>query len=323
LGQGIDAWGDNDERRGGMTGPDRQWILAVAFTVLLLLLVAFAITRQVSYFFFLLFLGIGGAATFFVILFPGSRFFSIALANYLAVYACIFTFFSDANFQTVSTWTRLIGFVSPIIAFLCGAWWRRREIREIVTSEEMTSEHRFGSVFLWLLPVFAIGAMTFLLRGMSLSPMTVDLLFLVAMTGISVIVLLVSESVAAFLLDTGILFEGFFQRMSRLLVPAFAFFTFYSLLVIIFASIYRVLDRLAPGQHFIVENQQASLQFTDSLYFSIVTLSTVGYGDIAPASDLVRVIVALQIICGVLLLLFGFSEIIAYARDRRSHRHIE
>ena len=306
-----------------MHGPNRQWILAVAFTIGLLLLVASAITQEVSYFFFLLFLVIGSAAAFFVITFPGSRFFSIALANYLAVYACIFTFFADANFQGVSTWARLIGFVAPILAFICGAWWQRREIREIVTSEEMTSEHRFGSLFVWLLPVFAIGAMTFLLRAMELGPTTMDWIFVGSMAAIAAIVLVVSESVATFLLDTGLLFEGFFQRMSRLLVPAFAFFTFYSLLVIIFASIYRILDRLAPGEHFIIDGQAASFHFTDALYFSVVTLSTVGYGDITPASDLVRIIVSLQIVCGVLLLLFGFSEIIAYARDRHLRRHVE
>ena len=44
-----------------------------------------------------------------------------------------------------------------------------------------------------------------------------------------------------------------------------------------------------------------------------------GYGDIAPASDIVRVIVAVQIMFGVLLLLFGFWEIMSYARERRRH----
>ena len=58
------------------------------------------------------------------------------------------------------------------------------------------------------------------------------------------------------------------------------------------------------------------LSFTECLYFSIITLSTVGYGDLVPLSPLVRVIVGVEIICGVLLLLFGFSEIISYSRDK-------
>jgi voltage-gated potassium channel len=45
-------------------------------------------------------------------------------------------------------------------------------------------------------------------------------------------------------------------------------------------------------------------------------MSTVGYGDILPASDSIRVIVAAQIMAGVILLLFGVTEILRYARER-------
>ena len=62
------------------------------------------------------------------------------------------------------------------------------------------------------------------------------------------------------------------------------------------------------------------LSFSECLHFSIITLSTVGYGDLVPLSPLVRLIVGLQIICGVLLLLFGFSEIISYSREHTRRR---
>ncbi len=266
---------------------------------------------------------VGGAVIFFVITFPGSRFFALALANYLAVYGCIFAFVADSNFVVVSSWVRGIGFALPILAFLGGAWFKRQEIREIVASEEMLNEHRFGGLFIWMVPIFAIGAVTFMLPLQTLSPIALELAFLGAMTLIALIVLFVSEEVATFLIETGLLFEGFFQRMSNLVVPAFAFFTFYSLIVIIFAAIYRILDRVGPGLHFLRSGEPAALDFADSLYFSVVTLSTVGYGDITPASQIVRVLVSIQIILGVLLLLFGFSEIRDYARDRRIRRHID
>ena len=38
------------------------------------------------------------------------------------------------------------------------------------------------------------------------------------------------------------LFEEFFARIARLVIPAFAFLTFYSLLIILFASAYRILS---------------------------------------------------------------------------------
>lgn len=40
-----------------------------------------------------------------------------------------------------------------------------------------------------------------------------------------------------------------------------------------------------------------------------MTLSTVGYGDILPADDGVRLLAAVQAVMGQLLLLFGFYEI--------------
>ena len=63
------------------------------------------------------------------------------------------------------------------------------------------------------------------------------------------------------------------------------------------------------------------ITFPESVYFSIITLSTVGYGDVVPYSDLVRIIVASEIVFGVLLILFGFSEILRYSRER-VHEHI-
>ena len=60
-----------------------------------------------------------------------------------------------------------------------------------------------------------------------------------------------------------------------------------------------------------------------SIYWSIVTLTTVGYGDITPLSYSLRIIASIQILFGVLLLLFGFAEIRRYgvelAEKRRRH----
>ena len=166
-----------------------------------------------------------------------------------------------------------------------------------------------------------IGALTFLLPGRGLVPAAYNTMFLISMVAIAAIVLAVSREVCVFLLDAGVLFERFFERMARLVVPAFAFFTFYSLLVIIFGTIYRILDHYSDAAHFTVGGIARQVPFSESLYFSIVTLSTVGYGDIVSQSELVRVIVAIEILLGVLLLLFGFSEINAYSRERGCSRH--
>jgi voltage-gated potassium channel len=43
----------------------------------------------------------------------------------------------------------------------------------------------------------------------------------------------------------------------------------------------------------------------------------VGYGDIVPAANPVRILVAIEIVCGIVLLLFGLNEIISYSRENR------
>ncbi len=136
---------------------------------------------------------------------------------------------------------------------------------------------------------------------------------------VAAMVFAASASICTFLIDAGLLFEELFANIARLVVPGFAFCTFYSLLVIVFAAIYRIIDNYSAAHHFVIDGARRQIDFAESLYFSLVTMSTVGYGDILPASDIVRVIVAIQIMLGVLLLLFGFWEIASYASDRRRH----
>ena len=86
----------------------------------------------------------------------------------------------------------------------------------------------------------------FVLSWFAESLVNTDRAFLLSMLVIGLIVLGVSRHVAIFLVDAGLLFDEFFQRMSRLAVPAFAFLTFYALLVILFASIFSNLAICRP-----------------------------------------------------------------------------
>nr|WP_232474936.1 potassium channel family protein [Roseomonas rubea] len=56
------------------------------------------------------------------------------------------------------------------------------------------------------------------------------------------------------------------------------------------------------------------LPFPDALYFSLVTQATVGYGDVTPHDDGIRLLTSIQVVAGQVLLLFGFAEIM---RTRR------
>ena len=61
----------------------------------------------------------------------------------------------------------------------------------------------------------------------------------------------------------------------------------------------------------------ARISFVDALYYSVVTITTLGFGDITPASMLVRALTGLEVVSGVLMLLFGFSEIMRSAGSDR------
>ncbi len=295
----------------------RQLIRSLLFTCGLLGLIALAIEAEKGFLALIVMGALAGVVTAFHYLFRSSRFFAFAFANLTGVYACIFLFFAESNFREVDAPILWIGFVAPLIAFLGGSLWRRRSIHRVVSSGQVRDERHFARVLRWLLPVIAIGALTFLMPSDDSSRTVQDAAFLGAMAAIAGIILFASHDVAVFLLDTGLLFEEFFRRAARLLVPAFAFLTFYSLLVIVFATTYSLLDRLSGHGLFRIDGVIRGITFPESLYFSVITLSTVGYGDIAPASNAVRILVALEIVCGLLLLLFGFHEILTYSRERR------
>jgi hypothetical protein len=57
---------------------------------------------------------------------------------------------------------------------------------------------------------------------------------------------------------------------------------------------------------------QSLARFVDAAYFSTVTLSTTGFGDIVPLSDVARALVALEIVTGFGLLGFLLSRVAGY-----------
>jgi voltage-gated potassium channel len=254
------------------------------------------------------------------VLFPTSRLFSIAFGNLIAVYAAIFSLFVEEIFAGVNVRILGIGFSLPIFFFVAGCWLRRRQIRALVARPSIRDERRVVRATAWLAPTFVVGAAVFLLSRSSEALADSDIVFLGAMFVIGLIVLAVSRDVATFLVDAGLLFEEFFSRVARLLIPAFAFLSFYSVLVILFASAYRIISQYTYETHFYVGNTARGLSFSEAIYFSIVTISTVGYGDIIPHSSLARVLASLEVICGFLLLLFGVSELLEYAREHRRNR---
>lgn len=292
----------------------RHWAASVLVTVVLLALIAAAVgvddTWEVSA---AVLAAVITVATLLHLLFPGSRFFTITFANAMGVYACIYMSFQETLYPDIGTAARLAGFMLPILAFALGIFLRRDAIRSVITSEHPRLETRFGRAFLWLVPVALVGFSNFVAPLDAIGPEGRAAWLIGAMAAIALVVLLASRNVAVFLIDTGLLFEDFFDIMAGLVKPAFAFLTFYSMIVVLFATLYRLIGRLDSAATFMIDGAPRDPSFVEALYFSIVTLSTVGYGDIVPITYAARIVVALQIVSGILLLLFGFHALMRQA----------
>jgi voltage-gated potassium channel len=288
---------------------------SVVLTACLVGLIALAVAASESYLAGVVVAAIIALVAVYRRFFRGSRAFCLTLANLAAIYACSFLFFAESNFRGAGREILAIGFILPLFAFVAGSFRHRDAIIRVAVSGRLREQRHLGHILGWLAPILLIGIAVSLLPLWTQSN-TEDVVLLIAMATIAGFIFFVSRDVAVFLLDTGLLFEEFFARMAGLIVPAFAFLTCYSLMVILFASIYSVLDHLSGGANFRIEGAVRAISFPECLYFSVVTLSTVGYGDIVPASNAVRILAAAEIVCGILLLLFGFNEIFSFARRR-------
>ena len=298
----------------------RRELPRVVLTIVFISLVAVATAGIANLLILAIVLSAALAIAVIRVLFPASPLFSIAFGNLTAIYVAIFSLFVEEVFAEVKVRILGIGFCLPIIFFVAGCWLRRGQISTLVARPAIRDGQRLMQAAAWLAPIFLVGAAVFLLSRTDETLANTDMVFLGAMFIIGVIVLAVSRDVATFLVDAGLLFDEFFTRVSQLLVPAFAFLSFYSVLVILFASVYRIMSQYSFEPHFYVGNTPRALSFSESIYFSIVTISTVGYGDILPHSSLARVLASLEVICGFLLLLFGVSELLEYAREHRRNR---
>jgi voltage-gated potassium channel len=87
------------------------------------------------------------------------------------------------------------------------------------------------------------------------------------------------------------------------------------LLLLVFAAIYVAIETNRPGSF------TEPLSRIDSLYFTVTVFSTVGFGDIAPKSELARVLTMTQMLMGLVAvglvarILFGAMETAVARRD--------
>ena len=83
----------------------------------------------------------------------------------------------------------------------------------------------------------------------------------------------------------------------------------YLLLGIAWAVIYVVIESLSPGAFHLGSAAQGTI-WEQMLYFSLITLTTLGYGDIAPLTPAGRIWAALEAVTGTLYLAVLISRLV-------------
>ena len=87
----------------------------------------------------------------------------------------------------------------------------------------------------------------------------------------------------------------------------------YLLLGILFALIFAEMEQNNSGCF----RMEGSSEFSDFIYFSIVTLSTLGYGDIVPVSAQARALVSLEVLLGQFYLAVVVARLVALSMVSR------
>jgi len=90
----------------------------------------------------------------------------------------------------------------------------------------------------------------------------------------------------------------------------------YLLLGLLWATLYLAIDAFSPGS-IRIESHAAEGQ-TELLYFSLITLSTIGYGDIVPVSGEARILAALEGVTGVLYIAITVALLVGRFRGEFS-----
>ena len=88
----------------------------------------------------------------------------------------------------------------------------------------------------------------------------------------------------------------------------------YFILVIVWALFFRALEIWSPGAFALAADSD---QFTELLYFSLVTITTLGYGDIAPVAAFARISAGLEAGMGTLYIAILIARIVGAIGDRR------
>ncbi|RYJ03901.1 MAG: potassium channel protein [Acetobacteraceae bacterium] len=248
------------------------------------------------------------------LLFPHGPAFSLGTTNGLAMYACLYVVLGRAGFPEATAWARALGFLLPVATFVLACWVRRRDLSAWAQEEEAADLAHLPRFARWLGLIGVVGVVSLAFPVNRLDEMGQGLALLLAMGVIALVSAVAVGDVVRLLVDIAVIFRAVTRRLARLAVPIAAYSSLWALLTVVFGCLYRIADGLSSAPLFTSTHGPIRVDFSDALHFSVVTLSTVGYGDILPSDDGIRLLASIQMLLAQLLLLFGFLEIMRGSR---------
>ena len=96
----------------------------------------------------------------------------------------------------------------------------------------------------------------------------------------------------------------------------------YFLIAFCFADFFFIINRVSPGAFAGVGDTDVVASFRNMLYFSFTTLTTLGYGDIVPRSELAKRLVCIEVLIGVLFVAVFIGRIIALFTSYQMQRSL-
>jgi len=86
----------------------------------------------------------------------------------------------------------------------------------------------------------------------------------------------------------------------------------YLMLAVLWTVAYRLIEEIHPGSFVVTGGSSASeVPHHAYMYFSLVTLTTLGYGDIVPVNPVARICAALEAVTGVLYIAITVARLVA------------
>jgi hypothetical protein len=249
------------------------------------------------------------------LVFPHGALFALGFANGLAIYICLYAILGRAAFPDAEAWALQIAFLLPVFAFVAACVLQRRQLARFADDATAPDFAHLPRVGRWLALLAVIAAASLAGPISRAPPMGQNLALLAAMSAIAVVSVLAMRDVVRLVVDIAAILNQVTARLRFLAVPIATYVSLFSLLAVTFGSVYRIADGLSRVPLFVTAEGPTRLTFSDALHFSVVTLATVGYGDILPKDDGIRLVAAMQMLTGQLLLLFGFAEIMRSRRD--------